>query len=328
MNEIADRPGAARRCSTRRSCRNLTANAEAAFSAAQAIATAKSLPEIAKLQSELRFRSLPHRRPNRLRNSSICRPGSRSTCSRRPNPQGASRSSPRCERLSQRAEIQTVTEFVAVFFVRLGTQRRRLRNLNRESSDIRPHKAGARAIYRAEDQGVSRLQDAISKSMVRRAHLPWQVVPKIWRSSGVSTQRGRYGHPSSDRRARPSHPKIATLRAIIPPQRIACQDRLLRYPQSGKVGPASVLSAPHCFVPALDVPFDGHHVPPPALNHPHACRLLTVDDFKVPAQSAFIRLLFRKYPAASDGAPKDDTLTPFIDFEEPVLNRTAGWVDF
>ena len=31
---------------------NLTANAEAAFSAAQAIAIAKSLPEIAKLQSE------------------------------------------------------------------------------------------------------------------------------------------------------------------------------------------------------------------------------------------------------------------------------------
>jgi hypothetical protein len=31
---------------------NLTANAEAAFTAAQAIATAKSLPEIAKLQSE------------------------------------------------------------------------------------------------------------------------------------------------------------------------------------------------------------------------------------------------------------------------------------
>ena len=31
---------------------NMTANAEAAFRAAQAIATAKSLPEIAKLQSE------------------------------------------------------------------------------------------------------------------------------------------------------------------------------------------------------------------------------------------------------------------------------------
>jgi phasin family protein len=31
---------------------NLAANAEAAFTAAQAIATAKSLPEIAKLQSE------------------------------------------------------------------------------------------------------------------------------------------------------------------------------------------------------------------------------------------------------------------------------------
>jgi Phasin protein len=96
MSEIADTAWGSTKMLNEKIVQNLTANAEAAFSAAQAIATAKSLPEIAKLQ--------------RPRSSSICRPGPRSTCSRRRNPQRPSRSSPSCERLSQRAGIGTVTE--------------------------------------------------------------------------------------------------------------------------------------------------------------------------------------------------------------------------
>jgi phasin family protein len=52
MNEIADTAWGNTKMLNEKIVQNLTANAEAAFGAAQAIATAKSLPEIAKLQSE------------------------------------------------------------------------------------------------------------------------------------------------------------------------------------------------------------------------------------------------------------------------------------
>ena len=52
MNEIADTAWGSTKMLNEKIAQNLTANAEAAFSAAQAIANAKSLPEIAKLQSE------------------------------------------------------------------------------------------------------------------------------------------------------------------------------------------------------------------------------------------------------------------------------------
>jgi phasin family protein len=52
MNEIADAAWGSTKMLNEKIAQNLTANAEAAFSAAQAIATAKSLPEIAKLQGE------------------------------------------------------------------------------------------------------------------------------------------------------------------------------------------------------------------------------------------------------------------------------------
>ncbi len=52
MTEIADIAWASAKMLNEKIGQNLTANAEAAFTAAQAIATAKSLPEIAKLQSE------------------------------------------------------------------------------------------------------------------------------------------------------------------------------------------------------------------------------------------------------------------------------------
>ena len=52
MHEIADTAWGSAKMLNEKVAQNLTANAEAAFSAAQAIATAKSLPEIAKLQSE------------------------------------------------------------------------------------------------------------------------------------------------------------------------------------------------------------------------------------------------------------------------------------
>jgi phasin family protein len=52
MNEIADTAWGSTKMLNEKIVQNLTANAEAAFGAAQAIATAKSLPEIAKLQSE------------------------------------------------------------------------------------------------------------------------------------------------------------------------------------------------------------------------------------------------------------------------------------
>jgi phasin family protein len=52
MNEIADAAWGSTKMLNEKIAQNLTANADAAFSAAQAIATAKSLPEIAKLQSE------------------------------------------------------------------------------------------------------------------------------------------------------------------------------------------------------------------------------------------------------------------------------------
>jgi phasin family protein len=52
MNEIADTAWGSTKMLNEKVVQNLTANAEAAFSVAQAIATAKSLPEIAKLQSE------------------------------------------------------------------------------------------------------------------------------------------------------------------------------------------------------------------------------------------------------------------------------------
>ena len=98
-----------------------------------------------------------------------------------------------------------MTEFVAVFFVSLGTQRRRLRNLNRESRDIRPHKAGARAIYRAQDQAVSRLQDAISESNGPASASAVAASPP---RSGAAARRDPerpLALSSSVRRARPSH---------------------------------------------------------------------------------------------------------------------------
>jgi hypothetical protein len=52
MTEITDTAWGSTKMLNERIAQNLAANAEAAFSAAQAIATAKSLPEIAKLQSE------------------------------------------------------------------------------------------------------------------------------------------------------------------------------------------------------------------------------------------------------------------------------------
>ena len=52
MNEIADTAWGSTKMLNEKIVQNVTANAEAAFSAAQAMATAKSLPEIAKLQSE------------------------------------------------------------------------------------------------------------------------------------------------------------------------------------------------------------------------------------------------------------------------------------
>jgi len=52
MTEIADTVWGSTKMLNDKIAQNLAANAEATFSAAQAIATAKSLPEIAKLQSE------------------------------------------------------------------------------------------------------------------------------------------------------------------------------------------------------------------------------------------------------------------------------------
>jgi phasin family protein len=52
MNEITDTAWGSAKMLNEKIVQNLTANAEVTFSAAQAIATAKSLPEIAKLQSE------------------------------------------------------------------------------------------------------------------------------------------------------------------------------------------------------------------------------------------------------------------------------------
>jgi phasin family protein len=52
MMEIADTAWGSTKMLNEKIVQNLTANAEAIFSAAQAIATAKSLPEMAKLQSE------------------------------------------------------------------------------------------------------------------------------------------------------------------------------------------------------------------------------------------------------------------------------------
>ena len=52
MTEIADTAWGNTKMLNEKIAQNLAANAEATFSAAQAIATAKSLPEIAKLQSE------------------------------------------------------------------------------------------------------------------------------------------------------------------------------------------------------------------------------------------------------------------------------------
>src|SRR5438105_7198690 len=52
MTDIADTAWASTKMLNEKIAQNLTANFEATFAAAQAIATAKSLPEIAKLQSD------------------------------------------------------------------------------------------------------------------------------------------------------------------------------------------------------------------------------------------------------------------------------------
>src|SRR5262245_4158597 len=52
MNDIADTAWASTKILNERIVQNMAANAEATFNAAQVIATARSLPEIAKLQSE------------------------------------------------------------------------------------------------------------------------------------------------------------------------------------------------------------------------------------------------------------------------------------
>jgi len=52
VTEIADTAWGSTKMLNEKLVQNLTANAEAAFNAAQAMATAKSLPELAKLQSE------------------------------------------------------------------------------------------------------------------------------------------------------------------------------------------------------------------------------------------------------------------------------------
>ena len=57
MTEIADTAWGSTKLLNEKIVQNLTANAEAAFTAAQAMATAKSLPEIAKLQGEFMQKS-------------------------------------------------------------------------------------------------------------------------------------------------------------------------------------------------------------------------------------------------------------------------------
>ena len=52
MNEVADTAWGSTKMLNEKIVQNMAANAEAAFNAAHAIATAKSLPEIAKIQSE------------------------------------------------------------------------------------------------------------------------------------------------------------------------------------------------------------------------------------------------------------------------------------
>src|SRR5207244_5183104 len=52
ITEIADTAWGSTKLLNERIAQNLTANAEATFSAAQAMATAKSLPELARLQGE------------------------------------------------------------------------------------------------------------------------------------------------------------------------------------------------------------------------------------------------------------------------------------
>ena len=52
ITEIADTAWGSKKMLNEKIVQNMTANAEATFSAAQAMATAKSLPELAKLQNE------------------------------------------------------------------------------------------------------------------------------------------------------------------------------------------------------------------------------------------------------------------------------------
>jgi hypothetical protein len=52
MNEVADTAWGSTKMLNEKIVQNMAANAEAAFNAAHAIATAKSLPEIAQIQSE------------------------------------------------------------------------------------------------------------------------------------------------------------------------------------------------------------------------------------------------------------------------------------
>ena len=114
MTEIADTAWGSTKMLNEKIVQNMTTNAEAVFSAAQAMATAKSLPELAKLQSEF-VQKLAAQAPSRPRNSSIFRRGPRSTCSRRPRPQPASRSSRPSERFSPQAEPGPRWQPVAVF---------------------------------------------------------------------------------------------------------------------------------------------------------------------------------------------------------------------
>jgi hypothetical protein len=155
---------------------NLTANAEAAFTAAQAMATAKSLPELAKLQGEFvqKFAAQASEQTKEFFDLST-----RATQHLFEKAQAAGQQIVQADLLNARRSGQefgdrggnSVAVFLLCYYV-IGRIAQVPPCPMRGRRDPRPHEAGSRATRRAQDQAVSRLQDAVPERMVRRAHLP------------------------------------------------------------------------------------------------------------------------------------------------------------
>ena len=195
MTEIADTAWGSTKLLNEKIVQNLTANAEAAFTAAQAMATAKSLPELAKLQGEFvqKFAAQASEQTKEFFDLST-----RATQHLFEKAQAADSQVVQAHALnalSQRAGIETAAEPVAVFLLCYYVMR-----THRPDASVAPCEDVVTHDH-TKPEAERHVEPKTRPCLVCKT--PFQSEwsgervcrrcksGKIWRSGGVTTQRGR-----------------------------------------------------------------------------------------------------------------------------------------